>query len=305
MYGKFDGVPEVLYATDVTNNSFVANWDAVEDAVEYTVELYKQSNAENGAGDKENVLSEDFMNCTAGNLELDYMEIDNYMSSTGWECENVYSESGVLRIGSAKNPGFLYTPWLEAAGNVVITLDASLYNTGKDNEVMVSVVVCDADENEIVGEDFSVTGTNQKISLSADVDGRFYVVVHTDNLTGSKRVNIDNLNIVLETSVKRELVSTVTTTATSYEFKNLEEGVMYLYRVKASDSGASSAYSDYMEVSLNSTGIDEIVADGSWCEIYNMSGVKVYNGDKAGMPVLSKGVYVVVTARGANKIVIE
>ena len=93
MYGKFDGVPEVLYATDVTNNSFVANWDAVEDAVEYTVELYKQSNAENGAGDKENVLSEDFMNCTAGNLELDYMEIDNYMSSTGWDCENVYSES--------------------------------------------------------------------------------------------------------------------------------------------------------------------------------------------------------------------
>jgi hypothetical protein len=35
MYGTFDGVPEVLYTTDVTSNSFVANWDAVEDAVEY------------------------------------------------------------------------------------------------------------------------------------------------------------------------------------------------------------------------------------------------------------------------------
>lgn len=305
MYGKFDGVPEVLYATDVTNNSFVANWDAVEDAVEYTVELYKQSNAENGAGDKENVLSEDFMNCTAGNLELDYMEIDNYMSSTGWECENVYSESGVLRIGSAKNPGFLYTPWLEAAGNVVITLDASLYNSSKDNGVKVSVVVCDADENEIVGEDFSVTGTNQKISLSADVDGRFYVVVHTDNSTLSNRVNIDNLNIVLETSVKRELVLTGTTTATSYEFKNLEEGAVYLYRVKASDGEASSPFSDYVEVALLPTGIGEFVADGDWCEVYNMSGVKVYDGEKAGISVLSKGVYVVVTASGAQKIVIE
>jgi hypothetical protein len=141
--------------------------------------------------------------------------------------------------------------------------------------------------------------------LEADVDGFFYIAVHTYNSTSSNRANIDNLDIAVVTSVKRELVSTVTTTATSYEFKNLEEGVMYLYRVKASDGGASSAYSDYMEVSLNSTGIDEIVADGSWCEIYNMSGVKVYNGDKAGMPVLSKGVYVVVTARGANKIVVE
>ena len=245
------------------------------------------------------------MNCTAGNLELDYMEIDNYMSSTGWECENVYSESGVLRIGSAKNPGFLYTPWLEAAGNVVITLDASLYNTGKDNGVMVSVVVCDADENEIVGEDFSVTGTNQKISLSADVDGRFQVVVHTNNSTVSNRVNIDNLNIVLETSVKRELVSTVTTEATSYGFNNLEEGFVYLYRVKASDGEATSAFSEYVEVALISTGIGEFVADGDWCEVYNMSGVKVYDGEKAGISVLSKGVYVVVTARSARKIVIE
>ena len=109
----------------------------------------------------------------------------------------------------------------------------------------------------------------------------------------------------MATSVKRELVKTVTTAATSYEFKNLEEGAIYLYRVKASDGDASSACSDYMEVALLSTGIDEIVADGNWCEIYSISGVKLYDGEKAGMPVLPKGVYVVVTVRGAQKIVIE
>ena len=303
MYGTFAGVPAVLPATNVTSSSFVANWESVEDATEYIVELYKQSNASSGTGDKESVLNEDFMGCTKSNTALSNETIGDYMSSTGWECDNAYSESGVLRVGSSKNPGYVLTPWLEATGHVVTTLDVSLYNA-KDKGAVLTIEFCDENEEIIAGEDFNISGA-KKLSLEADVDGSFYIAVHTYNSTSSNRANIDNLDIAVVTSVKRELVSTVTTTATSYEFKNLEEGVMYLYRVKASDGEASSAYSDYMEVSLNSTGIDEIVADGSWCEIYNMSGVKVYNVDKAGMPVLSKGVYVVVTARGANKIVIE
>ena len=305
MAGTFAGVPTVLSATAVTNNSFVANWAAVEDATEYSVELYKQSGAASGAGDKKVLLSEDFMNCTAGNTALSDETVDNYMTSTGWECENVYSETGTLRIGSSKNPGYILTPWLEATGNVVTILDASLYNSSKDNGVVVTVEYYDENEELIASEDFAVTATGKKISLAADVDGYFYVAIHTYNSTGSNRVNVDNLNISLATSVKRELVKTVTTAATSYEFKNLEEGAIYLYRVKASDGDASSAYSDYMKVALLSTGIDEVVADGNWCEIYSISGIKLYDGEKAGMPVLPKGVYVVVTVRGAQKIVIE
>ena len=304
MSGTFAGVPLALPAIDVTSNSFVANWDAVEDATEYTVELYKQSGAASGAGDKEVLLSEDFMNCTAANITLKEETIDGYMSSTGCECENVYSESGVLRIGSSKNSGMLLTPWLEASGNIVTTLDASLYNT-KDAGVVLTVEYYDESVELVSYEDFNITGTNEKISFSADVEGLFFVALHTEYSTGNKRVKVDNLNVCKETSVKRELVKTATTAATSYEFKNLEEGGVYLYRVKASDGDASSAYSDYVEVALLSTGIDEIVDDGDWCEVYAVSGVKVYGGDKAGMPVLSKGVYVVVTATGARKIVIE
>ena len=304
MSAAFTDIPLVLPAIDVTNNSFVANWATVEDATEYTVELYKQSGAASGAGDKEVLLSEDFMNCTAANITLNEETIDSYMSSTGWECENVYSESGVLRIGSSKNSGMLLSPWLEASGNVVTTLDASLYNT-KDTGVALTVAYYDENAELISYEDFDITGTNEKISFSSDVYGYFFVALYTEFSTGNKRVKIDNLNVCKETSVKRELVKTVTTAATSYEFKNLEEGGVYLYRVKASDGDASSAYSDYVEVTLLTTGIDEIVADGDWCEVYGISGVKVYGGAQVGMPVLSKGVYVVVTASGTQKIVIE
>ena len=297
-------VPVVLPAIDVTSNSFVANWAAVEDATEYTVELYKQSAASNGVGDKEVLLSEDFMNCTAGNTQLDYATIDGYMSSNDWDCENVYSETGALRIGSSKNPGYLYAPWVEASGNVVTTLDAVLYNT-KDTGVVLSVEYRDESAELVAYEDFDITGAGEKITFSANVDGYFYVTLHTELSKGNKRVKVDNLNIGMTTSVKRELVKSVTTSATSYEFGNLEEGATYLYRVKASNGNISSPFSDYVEVALLPTGIDEIIAEGDWCEVYAISGVKLYSGDKAGMPVLSKGVYVIVTASGTRKMIIE
>ena len=305
MAGTFAGVPEVLSATGVTSNSFVANWAAMEDAVEYTVELYKQKTVVDGAGDKNVLLSEDFIKCKASDTALYDEELDEYMSSTGWYCYNVYGGNGVLRIGSAKNSGWLLTPWLKAAGNVVTTFDASLYNSSKDNGVVITVEYYDANEEIIASKDFDITAAGKKISLAADVDGDFYVSIYTDNSTSCHRVNIDNLNISMTTSIKRELVSTVTTAETNYEFKNLEEGASYLYRVKASDGDASSDFSDYMEVALLPTGIDDIVADGDNCEIYRVDGVKVYGGYKAGMPVLQKGVYVVVTATGVRKIVIK
>ena len=304
MYDAIVDVPVVLPAIDVTNNSFVANWDAVEDAVEYTVELYKQSSVANGAGDKEVMLSEDFMNCTAGNTELNDENIDSYMSSTGWECENVYSEGGVLRIGSSKNSGMLLTPWIEASGNVLTTLDASLYNT-KDAGIVLTVAYYDENVEMISYEDFDITGTNEKVLFSTDVEGSFFVALYTEFSTGNKRVKIDNLKVYQETSVKRELVKTVTTAASSYQFTNLEEGATYLYRVKASDGKASSAFSDYVEVSLLSTGIDEIVAGCDWCEVYSIAGVKIYGGAKGSMPALLNGVYIVVTAAGSRKVVIE
>ena len=297
-------VPVVLPAIDVTNNSFVANWDAVEGATEYEVELYKQSAVGSGAGDKEELLNEDFMNCTAGNMLLDYTTIDDYMSSVDWNCKNVYSETGAMCIGSSNNPGYLYTPWIDATGNVITTLDAVLYNA-KDTGVVLSIEYRDENAQLIGYKDFNITSTGEKITFSGEVDGCFCVTLHTELSSGNKRVMVDNLNISMATSAKRELVKSVTAAATSYKFTDLEEGAIYLYRVKAVNGKMESPFSDYVEVPLLPTGIDEIVADGDWCEVYAISGVKLYSGDKAGMPVLSKGVYVVVTASGSRKLVIE
>lgn len=305
MGGMFESAPKVLPATDVSETSFVANWEAVEDAAEYTVELYKLLAASDGTGDKEVLLSEDFMNCIGSNRELYYNTIDDYMSSIGWVCDNVYSENGVLRIGSSNNSGLLMTPLLEATGNVTVTLDASLYNPNKDSNVGLGILFYDEDGNGFVVENFEVNGVNREISLSADVNGKFNLLINTWSSPGSLRVNIDNLEISVTTSVKRELVNTVTTTATNYAFKNLDEGAVYLYRVKASNGNITSAFSDYVEVVLMATGIDDIVAADGFVEVYTLDGIKVYNGKNGVFPALQKGLYIVVTADGARKVYIR
>ena len=52
--------PVVKPATDVTEVSFVANWDSVKGA-EYIVELYKEHDVTEGDGDEEELLYEDFL----------------------------------------------------------------------------------------------------------------------------------------------------------------------------------------------------------------------------------------------------
>ncbi len=305
MGGMFESAPKVLPATDVSETSFVANWEAVEDAAEYTVELYKLLAVSDGTGDKEVLLSEDFMNCIHSNRELYYDTIDDYMSSKGWVCDNVYSENGVLRIGSSNDSGLLMTPLLEATGNVTVTLDALLYNPNKDSNVGLGIVFYDEDGDGFVVENFEVNGVNREISLSADVNGKFNLLINTWSSPGSLRVNIDNLEISVTTSVKRELVNTVTTTATNYAFKNLDEGAAYRYRVQARDDYGSSAFSDYVEVVLMATGIDDIVAADGFVEVYTLDGIKVYNGKNGVVPALQKGLYIVVTADGARKVYIR
>ena len=101
------------------------------------------------------------------------------------------------------------------------------------------------------------------------------------------------MSVCKKASVKRELVSTVTTSAASYAFKNLEEGAVYCYRVKASDGDASSAYSDYAQVSLLATSIDEVIAENESVKVYTLSGVQVFGGKMSMLPALKSGIYIV------------
>lgn len=296
--------PAVKPATDITSNSFVANWSAVDGAEEYVVELYRQTETAEGEGDKVEVLSEDFMNCSKSNTLLTHEEIDAYMSSTGWDCDYVYSENGVLRIGG-NEPGYLFTPWLDASGNVVTTLKASLYNAD-DTGVLLTLEYVDAADNTIAAEDFEVGKDGVKVVSEASVDGKFYIILHTYNSEGAKRVNVDDLLVNLLTSVRNELVESVATDKASHRFENLEKNGKYLYRVKAVAGDEVSAFSAFEEVVLGeNTAVDSVISDTDHVEIYTVSGVRVYSGAAGAVKKIDRGLYLLKTEVQTKKFIVR
>lgn len=292
--------PVAMPATDVTNSSFVANWSKVEDASEYVVELYRIEEADGGAGEVKTLLNEDFMNCTASNAGINADAIDSYMSVQGWTGINIYSENGILRIGSSKNTGTLTTPMMNASGEVTVALDGKKYNS-KDNGFGLVVDVLDASGNKLASKSITSEGA---VNVTANVDGDFYVVISTGVQNAAKRVLVDNIVVTATMSYKKTFVKSDVTTALSYEFTGLEHGI-YTYRVKAVEGDDESVYSEFVEIVLSTTSVVELSANDDCVEVYTITGVKVLEGNKEVLNNLPHGIYVVKNGELTKKIKVE
>ena len=292
--------PVVSQATDVTGTSFVANWEAVEGAEEYNVELYKVTEAADGSGDAATLLSEDFVGCTKTNTDVS-ATIDDCTATSGWTGKYVYSEGGVLRVGSSKNAGTLTTPTFNATGEVSLSFSAAHYNS-TDTGVKLTVSMKDATGATLASKDVEPAAAMAVYTLAAEVNGEFRVEFTTSASSGKKRVNVDNINLSATLSVSTERVASVSTNELSYKFAELEAGAKYRYRVQAKDAYGASAFSDYMDVQMTPTSIDGIDVEGSTVEVYTLGGVKIYSGAKDAVTVPSSGVYVVKTGSKAIKV---
>ena len=303
MGGMFSGAPAGLVATDVTENSFVANWEVVEGADEYNVELYKVTDAQEGAGDAEILLSEDFTGCTKTNTDVS-STIGDCTSVAGWDGYKIYSEGGVLRVGASSNAGYVTTPVIDAEGSAQVAFSTRLYNVN-DTGAKLTVTVIDSNGGTVAVKDIVPTDVYTHHILTADVNGHFYVEFSTAASTDKKRANIDNVVVSVTGSTAKELVAKVITDATNYKFEGLEAGCNYSYRVQAKDAYGVSEFSSYESVAMCPTAIDELLADDSDVEVYTLSGVMVYSGKKAEIKVSVPGVYVLKAGSKAMKIIVE
>ena len=291
--------PVVLPATDVTKDSFVANWARIDDATGYSVELYKVENVTVGEGDVATLVNEDFLKCVKSNFEIVESEVDTYISA-GWTGNRIYSENGLLHIGTSANIGVLTTPKLNATGDVSISLKVNKYNS-KDSGFEFIVDVLDAVGEKIASE---VVTTAGKVNLSAYVDGDFYVRFSTGAGAEKKRVLVDDIVISVAVPYKKILLGEVETSENYFVFNELEEGE-YLYRVKATDGNDESSYSDFVKVVLTSTDITDVRFDDGNVVVYSVTGVKVYEGDFKAFKAAARGIYIVKSSAGTAKIKIE
>lgn len=288
-------VPQIEEATNITANSFVANWEALEAATGYTVslELIDMSNS----GATETLLSEDFIKLSSNNLLLS--SLDTYLSTSGWTGSRVYTATGAMRIGTAATAGTLKTPALTANGKVTVNFRLKLYNTNDSGSVLTLNMV---DKNGTKTKIADYTATSSYVSHSVVIDApdsEFYVEFTTENsASSSRRVTIDDINVTVETSYSVTLVETVETSTNNHKFENLESGAKYRYSVTATDGIKITDSSEFAYVTLLATGIDSVLSDEDINGVYyDLTGRMVENP--------SNGIYLIKKGNKVQKVFIK
>ena len=300
--GVFDSAPTVLPATDITENSFIANWDVLEGADEYYVEVSKLADVEEDKGDLVEIFADDFIGCTKTNTDIT-STLDSYTAVRGWTGSKIYSEGGVVRIGSSSNAGWLTTPVLNATGTVTVSFSTKLYNSN-DTGSKLTVSIVGTDNTVIKSEEYTPIASVESKEITADVDGGFCIKFCTDKSTGKKRACVDDLIVSAASSVSSEVVASVVTSETSHKFEGLEKGCNYRYRVQARDEYGSSDFSVYESLPY-ATSIGDVVAENGSVEIYTLSGVKIYSGSADAAPALVNGVYIIKSGTVVKKIAVK
>ena len=295
--------------SDVTASGFTANWNKVQYADLYEVELIKVEKVKENQGDIHTLIAEDFLGCTASGKDITD-ELDKYTLDSGWSGYNIWSESGVLRIGSRDEHGELFTPYFAtpADGDITVCFSAKKCSAS-DGPVTVELHSefkdCDAEDHD----SFEIGNNWSTYWYTFTKDGSEASLFFTTESDGALRVLIDDI-IVMQESTEREVsVGTYETTATAYTFTGLTDS-KYRYRVRAKDSadaGITSVYSPKAEILLGgNTGIsspdDEAVAV---IEVYSLSGVSIYKGAESECPRLAPGIYVVRRNEKSEKVIIK
>ena len=292
-------IPVAMPATDVTTNSFVANWSDVESATEYVVELYELKNVGDGKGDVEVVVEEDFLNCNKAATAIQN-DMDTYMSVKNWSGNNVFSETGMLCIGSLNNPGSLTTPKFDLEGSVTVTGEVAKYNS-KAGDIKLVVDALDAQGKVIASDVVSTAGT---FEFNAVVDAGFSIRFSTAAENENKRALVDDISVVITLPYKKELVGEYRTAENCYEFANMQQSG-YAYRVKALEGKDESAFSEYVKIFLATTTVLDSPLYNEKTVVYTITGVKVCEGGVDVLRNLPRGIYVVKNSAGVKKIKIE
>lgn len=296
MGGVFVEAPEALAATEVTNNSFVANWSAIDGTVSYVIELKEKRE---GSPEESVVLSEDFSGFKAnsdGSNDIS-VSLNKYMSVTGWTGFKLYESTHRVKMGSSKDAGYLLSPVMEAPQSESVTVSFGQETYGTDGSTTVAVKLLDANGKVVESKSVDVSGGRYTAVFSgveADYKIGFYPV---------KRVYLNAVTLYdgdfaadeLQTAKVKALSDEVTVDApaTSHTFTGLT-GSTYIYKVKAVTEEGESAWSNKVEVTLQGSGIaGGVVADGDGeAEYYNLQGVRLLRTQKGESPTqLSPGIY--------------
>jgi hypothetical protein len=274
--------PVALPATDVTENSFTANWE-----INYNAGSYKLNILQTTTTQKDNqevvILEEDFSGITDGTF-------DN--PGFSWDLVHSLSENGqsehdwlltyprwVVGMAGSQGPnyysgkaGLVVGPEMKF-GNNAVKVSFKAYNKVAGDRLWVMIIKDhEAAQAEIgVPVAFSVTGSGY-ITDSVVLSGVDFgnTPLHVAFMSEQGEFYVDDITISLIVPQAGTLVEipykTIEVSDTSYTFTNLPEGITdYAYNVMVKRTkdflSYTSNYSNTIEVKLISTDVEHIVTD--------------------------------------------
>lgn len=307
-------------ARNIQKNSFTASWNALQDAVSYTINIYKKNYSA-----VEGIAQVDFTGRIAGIPEGWKTNCSSTFSSDGYygkeapslrlDTEGQYIQSPVFEK-NISNLSFWYRGYNSAENNSVVI-------RGQKNDKWVKIQEIKPIVNEnggiitLKGE--KLDGCNA-VSITFNRQGAGGLAIDDINLEYGSVLSIDSLDNYKELDVHDNL---------SLEIEGLDPATTYFYTVKAYNGSVWSRTSDEVEmITSNLTGISqetyspkaEIVVIGNTIyiksnslhietiDIFNTAGHLIYSGKVDGELYLSKsklmnGVHIIKIGQQTNKII--
>ena len=289
--GRYIPSPILLEPTNVTENSFIANWATVDEAENYNIELtnvFRQEIA------KQNMkLNEDFAKFKIADInniiyDLGKM-LDSYTIVPGWNGHKVYaSADGAMIDGGIITPGYLITPFI-AINDKCLTLKLSAKALGNSIANLRLTLMTKASE-EVVEEEFSLSDSLEVKHIV--VNKAFEDTLCCVKISSPDGVYINSFAVydgvysewdldmtkILTQKRYRKVLENLA--ETSCAFGNLDT-TTYKYRVQAVAGSFISEWSNYRYVSLcNTLGVEDICDEDESGEYvyYSLSGRKM-NGN--------------------------
>lgn len=313
MGGVFIPSPQVKEPSNMTNNGFTANWNPVDDAEHYTIELTEFGDQGNP---QDNVLiieeMDKFINeAGAGDGFNDLSStLDLYMNHKGWSGLKVFTSQYGAKIGTSSVNGNLTSPpLLIKNGNITVTFSAKAYS--KEDTSVEFILLNENDEiiarkEEPISQEYA-----DYIVFLTDIEENDYHVV----ITSMSRFYIKNMaifdgyysydniadNNTMENTflrpINKDIITDVLTT--SYTFENLPSK-NYGYRIMAHSNGSTSAWSEQIKLELTGeTRVFSIMNNKNvQSEMYSLKGIKVNSP-------IHKGFYIIRNGSETKKVIIH
>lgn len=298
--------PTALPATQMTVNGFTAQWQKVEGATSYEVQLTSTGSNE-GSIEESIMLDEDFKGFNNGNTQDGNQDVanklDEYTQTTGWTGLKLFTTPrNEVKMGSSSVAGRLTTPAVSPSNGVITVVIVARWFNEKDNKLQIGYSEGDG-QAELLGE---ATLENEDAYFAVPIEELSedcQVVLFSSNRAYVSRVIVldgtfsdDDLSTLFKAPMKtigkraqahKSKSQTVTTAATAYTFTNLTTDATYTYRVRAlADGFATSNWSEPIQVSL-ATGIDEVAgANGASAQpsaLYDLLGRRITGTPQRGI----------------------